>query len=61
MRERSNQKALKNMAIFPIFMFVSYIILILYFKTRGGYQAEVLTGHAAKDDEYTGGAPGATQ
>lgn len=61
LRERSNQKALRNMAIFPIFMFVSYIALILYFKTRGGYQAEVLTGHAADDEKFTGGAEGAMQ
>ena len=39
-------------------MCVCYLGLIVYFKSRGGYQAEVLTGHAAKDEKYTGGVPG---
>lgn len=57
-RARSTQLALRDMAVFPIFMFVSYVILILYFKTKGGYQAEVLTGHAANDEAFTGGVAG---
>jgi hypothetical protein len=36
-------------------MLVGYIILLIYFKSRGGYKAQVLTGHAAKDDKFTGG------
>ena len=31
----------------------------MYFKSRGGYQAEVLTGHAAEDEKFTGGTAGA--
>lgn len=30
--------ALGKMAIFPIFTFVCYLVLILYFKSRGGYK-----------------------
>ncbi len=57
-RDRSNQRALADMAIFPGIMLVGYICLILYFRSRGGYQAEVLTGHAAVDEEFTGGVEG---
>jgi hypothetical protein len=56
--EGSAQRALKNMAIFPAFMLVCYIILIIYFKSRGGYSAQVLTGHAAEDKKFTGGVVG---
>jgi hypothetical protein len=42
-------------------MFVCYLILILYFKSRGGYKAQVLTGHAAEDKKFTGGVAGAVE
>jgi MFS family permease len=61
LRAQSTQKALMNMAVFPVFMFVSYIVLLLYFKTKGGYQAEVLTGHGATDEAFTGGVEGAVE
>ncbi len=54
----SAQKALGNMARFPMFMLVCYIILIVYFRARGGYSAQVLTGHAAEDKKFTGGVAG---
>ncbi len=54
----SQFSALAIMAIFPTFMLACYIGLFLYFKSRGGYEAEVLTGHAAEDGEYTGGVEG---
>jgi MFS family permease len=54
----SSQRALKNMAVFPGIMLVGYIILIGYFLSRGGYKAQVLTGHAAEDKRFTGGVPG---
>ena len=58
----SAKGALRNMAIFPAFMLACYIALILYFKSRGGYKAEVLTGHAAHPDEkFTGGVEGAVR
>jgi MFS family permease len=34
----SKQGALANMAIFPAIMLAGYIILIIYFQTRGGYK-----------------------
>ncbi len=36
---KSNQKALANMAIFPGIMLAAYIALIFYFKSKGGYKA----------------------
>ena len=60
-RNLSNQKALRDMAVFPIFMLVCYLILIVYFKAKGGYSAEVLTGHEAKDEEFTGGIEAAVE
>lgn len=52
------QKALTWTAAVPALMAVGYLLLIIYFRLKGGYQAEVLTGHAAKDEEYTGGVEG---
>lgn len=40
--ERETQGALAKMAVFPAFMLVCYIGLILYFKSKGGYKAKVL-------------------
>jgi MFS family permease len=56
--DRSNQKALGNMALFPAAMLVAYILLIIYFRAQGGYKAEVLVGHAAEDGKFTGGVAG---
>lgn len=61
LREQSKQRALRDMAYFPAFMLVCYLILIGYFKSKGGYQAEVLVGHAAHDLEFTGGVPAAVE
>jgi len=41
-RKASNQGALANMTVFPIIMLVCYVLLILYFQSKGGYQAQVL-------------------
>ncbi|MCO6457362.1 MAG: MFS transporter [Pirellulaceae bacterium] len=57
-RSRSRQQALANMAIFPLGMLICYLGLIVYFKSKGGYQAEVLVGHAAEDERFTGGVEG---
>jgi hypothetical protein len=51
----AKKNALFTTAIFPCFMFVSYLILILYFRAQGGYKAQVLVGHKAKDEKFTGG------
>ena len=40
--EASKKNALSMVAIFPCFMLVCYLILILYFKARGGYKAQEL-------------------
>lgn len=39
----AKKNALATVAIFPIIMLISYIGLILYFKSKGGYKAEELT------------------
>jgi hypothetical protein len=39
----AKKNALATVAIFPAIMLVCYIILILYFKAKGGYKAEELT------------------
>jgi MFS family permease len=57
-RAASNQGALGSMAIFPTIMLTLYVCLIFYFKSKGGYTAEVLTGHAAEDEKFTGGVEG---
>jgi hypothetical protein len=38
--------------------FFCYLLLILYFRLIGGYKAAVLVGHAAVDEEFTGGVEG---
>jgi hypothetical protein len=45
-------------ALVPATMAIGYLILILYFKAKGGYQAEVLVGHKADDYQFTGGVEG---
>ena len=50
--------ALAVMALFPTFMLVCYVALFVYFKSKGGYQAEVLAGDKAKDEKFTGGVEG---
>ena len=53
--DSANKAALKTVCIFPLIMLISYIGLLGYFKSRGGYKAEVLTGHEADDEKFTGG------
>jgi hypothetical protein len=53
--EASKQRALMDMAWFPGFMLVCYLILIGYFVSRGGYKPVDLTahhdpGHAAAEE-----------
>jgi hypothetical protein len=52
------QMALTYTAGIPATMALCYLLLFLYFKARGGYKAEVLVGHAADDEEFTGGTEG---
>jgi MFS family permease len=57
----TKQHALAKIATLPAIMCVCYLILIAYFRSRGGYKAQVLTGHAADDEEFTGGLPTAME
>jgi MFS family permease len=41
-KEGAKKEALKNVLIFPIVMFVSFVGLILYFRSKGGYKAITL-------------------
>ncbi len=50
--------ALSWTAAVPACMAIGYLILILYFWSRGGYQAQVLLEHRADDEEFTGGVEG---
>ena len=52
------QMALTYTAGIPATMALCYLLLFLYFKARGGYKAEVLVGHDAVDEEFTGGTEG---
>ena len=54
----TKQHALAKIAVLPAIMCVCYLGLIVYFKSRGGYKAEVLAGHAAEDERFTGGTVG---
>ena len=60
-QRETKQLALADIAVLPAIMFACYMILILYFKSRGGYQAQVLTGHSANDEKFTGGVAGAIE
>ena len=57
-RAGASRTALAVTAILPCVMLVCYLLLIMYFKSKGGYQAEVLVGHEADDDKFTGGVSG---
>ena len=52
------KETLATVALLPCGMLVCYLILIMYFKSQGGYTAEVLTGHLAEDEKFTGGTVG---
>ncbi|MEX2671657.1 MAG: MFS transporter [Phycisphaeraceae bacterium] len=56
----SKQNALSTVAILPGFMLICYIGMFIYFRSKGGYQAEKLTGHEPSEKEATmaGGVEG---
>jgi MFS family permease len=58
LESQAKQHALIKIAILPVIMCICYLALIAYFRARGGYRAEVLTGHAAEDERFTGGTKG---
>lgn len=57
-QDGAQKGALTTAAVFPIAMLVSYLGLLAWFRSRGGYRAEVLAGHAAEDAKFTGGTAG---
>jgi len=52
------QMALRETAYVPAAMAVGYLILVLYFRAKGGYQVEVLHGAKPEGEHYTGGTEG---
>jgi MFS family permease len=50
--------ALTWTAAIPAAMALGFLLLIVYFRAVGGYKAEVLIGHKAVDEEFTGGTEG---
>lgn len=46
-RDTAKKEALQYIVIFPVIMLVSFTALILYFKSKGGYQAVVLNKEPA--------------
>jgi MFS family permease len=57
-RLHGGKQALTWTAYVPAAMALGYLLLVFYFLIRGGYKAEVLIGHAAQDEEFTGGTVG---
>ncbi len=60
-REEVKKNTLLWVAILPVIMLICYLLLIVYFRAKGGYQAEVLTGDAAEDEKFVGGVEGAME
>jgi hypothetical protein len=42
-QDTAKKEALRYIVIFPLIMLVSYLLLIVYFKSKGGYQVVVIT------------------
>lgn len=57
-RLEGGKQALTWTAYVPAAMAVGYLLLLVYFRAIGGYKAEVLVGHAAEDEKFTGGTEG---
>jgi MFS family permease len=57
-RLNGSKMALQWTALVPALMALGYLILVVYFRSQGGYTAQVLTGHKAEDDKFTGGVEG---
>ena len=51
-------KALRYTAAVPFMMAIGYLILVIYFRSKGGYQVEVLHGEQPVGEHYTGGVEG---
>ena len=53
-----SKMALQWTALVPALMAIGYLILVVYFRSQGGYTAQVLTGHKAEDEKFSGGVEG---
>ena len=51
-RDTAKKEALRNIVIFPIIMLVSYVLLIVYFRSKGGYKAVVLKREPVLETNY---------
>lgn len=58
LERQSKQNVLAYVSVLPAIMFLCYLGLIGYFRSKGGYKEQVLTGHSAEDEEFTGGVEG---
>jgi MFS family permease len=47
--------ALRWTSIIPVIMACGYLLLILYFRAKGGYKVEILHGKPMDGEEFTGG------
>ncbi|MFT4589371.1 MAG: MFS family permease [Limisphaerales bacterium] len=56
-RATSSQGALGSMVIFPVIMLIGYILLIVYFRSKGGYKQV----HLLTPDEEAGAQAAATE
>jgi MFS family permease len=54
----AGQMALTVTAANPAVLALGYLFLIVLFRLRGGYKAEVLVGHKAEDEKFIGGTEG---
>ncbi|MCA9099936.1 MAG: MFS transporter [Planctomycetales bacterium] len=52
------RKALRYTAVVPFMMAIGYLILVIYFRAKGGYKVEVLHGKEPDGERYTGGVEG---
>jgi MFS family permease len=57
-REAAKKNALMTVAIFPCIMFASYMLLILYYRSQGGYKPQMLVTDQEESEMMTGGVEG---
>jgi MFS family permease len=57
-RDAAKKNALMTVAIFPCIMFVSYMGLILYYRSQGGYKPQILVTDKEEEEMMTGGVVG---
>lgn len=57
-QELAKKNALMTVAVFPVFMMVCYLGLVVYFRTKGGYKAEILGSEEEEEELMTGGVVG---